>query len=212
MMATPTFNASQVQQERFDRIFRQELQPLMDAICSFAYRLTGERSAADDLVQETYLKAWRFIGRYHEGTNARAWMFRICRNAFINDYRIRKNDPTIVDVDQLGNKSAEDDQRIVWVGQFSTDLTDPSLSDEMLDALNKLPEEFRMVVSLDMEDFSYEEMAAIIGIPVGTVRSRLHRARKSLAKELQEYAQTQGYSVRDEEMPTADNRGKKGKC
>jgi len=208
-MATPTFNASTAQQERFDRIFRQELQPLMDSICSFAYRLTSDRNAADDLVQETYLKAWRFIDRYNEGTNARAWMFRICRNAFINDYRTKKNDPRMVDVDQIGNKHLEGDAKTTWISNISTELNDVQMGDEMTDALNKLTAEFRVVVLLDMEDFSYEEIAAIAEIPVGTVRSRLHRARKSLAEQLLIYAKDQGYGVRDEEMPTKSGRGKK---
>lgn len=209
-MATPTINASTAQQERFDRIFRQELQPLMDAICSFAFRLTSDRTAADDLVQETYLKAWRFIDRYNEGTNARAWMFRICRNAFINDYRTKKNDPKIVDVDKIGSKHIEEDSKTTWISSnIASELHDTQMGDEMTEALNKLTEDFRMVVLLDMEDFSYEEIAAIAEIPVGTVRSRLHRARKVLAEQLRLYALDQGYSVRDEEMPTKSGRGKK---
>jgi RNA polymerase sigma-70 factor (ECF subfamily) len=206
MMATPTYDALKAQQDRFDRIFRQELQPLMDAICSFAYRLTNDRTAADDLVQETYLKAWRFIDRYQEGTNARAWMFCICRNAFINDYRTKRPDVRVVEMEQASGKSVEEIAQINWLENFSNDLTDVSLSDETTQALKRLSDNYRMVILLDMEDFTYEEIAAIVGIPVGTVRSRLHRARLDMAKQLRTYALSQGYNVQDKEAPTKSGR------
>lgn len=208
-MATPTYDALKAQQDRFDRIFRQELQPLMDAICSFAYRLTNDRTAADDLVQETYLKAWRFIDRYQEGTNARAWMYCICRNAFINEYRTKKTDVRMVEVDQASGKTAHEMPQINWLENFTTDLGEVALGDETTEALKKLSDNYRMVILLDMEDFTYEEMAAIVGIPVGTVRSRLHRARLDLAKQLRSYALAQGYNVPDEELPTKSGRTKK---
>lgn len=185
-------------ESRNQRIFERELQPLMDAIFSFAFRLTSDKVQADDLVQETYLKAWRFLDKYHEGTNAKAWLFRICRNAFINDYRDLRNQPYMVDYGDLVKYHNEDDPAMPRYNYLHEEFGNQLMGDEVSQALSNLSDDFRVVVLLDLEDFTYEEIANIINIPIGTVRSRLHRARKILAEKLREYAENQGYAKKDE--------------
>lgn len=179
------------------RIFEQEFVPLLDAVYAFAYRLTGDATAAEDLVQETYLKAWRFIGRYTEETNAKAWLFRICQHAFINEWRKRKTQPYKVDYEDIVVYHNEDEPASQRFGHLRSEQNSDRMGDETTRAINSLTPAFRAVVLLDLEDFSYEEMAALLDLPIGTVRSRLHRARKTLAKQLCQYGKTQGYNVQD---------------
>ena len=171
------------------RIFEQEFFPLLDAVVAFSYRLTGDKTQAEDLAQETFLKAWRFTERYTAGTNAKAWLFRICRNAFINDWRTRKTQPHTRDLDDPSLRQLP----------LATSSVDDNMGDEVTRAMNALTEPFRAVVLLDLEDFTYQEMSVILSIKIGTVRSRLHRARKELAKNLESYGRTQGYNVQDSE-------------
>ena len=164
---------------------------------SAALRMTRNQADAEDLVQDTYLRAYRGFGGFTEGTNLRAWLFRILTNAFINTYRARQRRPTETDLadvedmylyrrlgtlDSLGvSRSAED--------QLFELLTD----DEVKQALEDLPENFRLAVLLaDVEGFSYKEIAEILDIPIGTVMSRLHRGRKAMQKALFEYAEARG--------------------
>ncbi|MDX1910491.1 MAG: sigma-70 family RNA polymerase sigma factor [Saprospiraceae bacterium] len=184
-MATLTYKANNAQ----NRIFEQEFMPLLDAVYAFSYRLTGDRSQAEDLAQETFLKAWRFIERYTADTNAKAWLFRICRNAFINEWRSRKTQPRTRDIDDPG-------VRLLPVAESPRN---DRMGDEVMQAINLLSPNFRTVVLLDLEDFTYEEIAAILDIPIGTVRSRLHRARNVLAKQLEVYGRSKGYNVQDNE-------------
>jgi RNA polymerase sigma factor (sigma-70 family) len=203
IMATLQTTAESMAHVRQSRIFQREFVPLMDAVYSFAYRLTGDATQAEELVQETFLKAWRFIDRYAEGTNAKAWLFRICRNAFINEYRNTRNTPYKVDYEDIVVYHNEDDPAATRYLDLHEEMGGKLMGDEVMYALNGLSDEFRVVVLLDMEDFTYEEIAAIAGIPIGTVRSRLHRARKVLAEKLREYAQAQGYNVQDDEAMTS---------
>jgi RNA polymerase sigma-70 factor (ECF subfamily) len=190
-MATLTYKANNAQK----RIFEQEFMPLLDAVYAFSYRLTGDRSQAEDLAQETFLKAWRFIERYTADTNARAWLFRICRNAFINEWRSRKTQPRTRDID-------DPNVRLLPVAESPRN---DSMGDEIMLAINQLSPNFRTVVLLDLEDFTYEEIAAILDIPIGTVRSRLHRARNVLAKKLEVYGRSKGYNVQDNEGKVGDD-------
>lgn len=199
-MATQTFTADANTELRYYNIFDSEFEPLMDVICSFAYRLTGDRVQANDLVQETFLKAWRFIDRYTEGTNAKAWLFRICRNAFINDYRVTRNLPFKVDYGDLVKYHNEDDPVAPRFTYLHEEMGNKLMGDEVTLAINALTPAFRTVVLLDLEDFTYEEIAAILEIPIGTVRSRLHRARNVLAEKLREYAEAQGFNVQDDDQ------------
>jgi len=199
-MATIHLTANEVAQTRYDRIFELEFQPLLDAVYTFAYRLTSDASQADDLTQDTYLRAWRFIHRYDENTNAKAWLFRICRNAFINDYRSKVRQPYKVNYEDIVVYHNEDEPVAQNYFGLHEELGGKLIGDEVTMALNTLRPEFRLVVLLDLEDFTYEEIAAIASIPIGTVRSRLHRARNILAQTLRDYARGQGYRAQDEEI------------
>jgi len=183
---------------RKDRIFQREFYPLMDAVFSYAYRLTSDRIQAEDLVQETYLKVWHFMHRYTEDTFAKAWLFRICRNAFINEYRSKKSRPYKQDFEDIVVYHNEDDPANPRYFGLHEEMNHSLMGDEMTRALSLLRPDFRTVVLLDLEDFTYEEIAAILDIPIGTVRSRLHRARNVLADKLRDYAEGAGYSVSDD--------------
>jgi len=175
-------------------LFEQELLPHADALYNFAYHLTYNEADANDLVQETFLKAFRFIHSYDSGTNAKAWLFKILKNGFINEYRKKKKEPNKVDYeDIIAFQDADEDNGGVAY-DLREDIFDGMLGDEMTIALNNLPIVFKTVILLcDIEGFTYEEIAKIIDIPIGTVRSRLHRARNMLKESLKEYAEKMGY-------------------
>jgi len=169
---------------------REALVPL-DALYRVALRLTGNAADADDLVQETMLKAYRAWDQYEKGTNAKGWLLTILRHAFINEYRRRTRHPENVDLDTIepfavfGEVQDDDPQ-----GAFFDKIVD----DEVLREIDKLPEAFRETLVLsDVEGMSYQEIAKILEIPVGTVKSRLFRARKVLQGRLYDYAVSQGY-------------------
>jgi RNA polymerase sigma-70 factor (ECF subfamily) len=203
-MATFSNMANNTGGTHYGYIFEREFYPLMDAVYTFAYRLTADATQAEDLVQEVYLKAWRFMNRYEEGTNAKAWLFKICRNAFINEYRSKKSRPYKVDYEDVVVYHNEDDPVAPRYFGLHEEMGSKLMGDEVTLAINALSPSFRSVVLLDLEDFTYEEIAAILEIPIGTVRSRLHRARNVLAEKLREYAEAQGYNVQDDESETAD--------
>jgi RNA polymerase sigma-70 factor, ECF subfamily len=160
-------------------------------------RMTRNPSDAEDLVQETYLRAYRGFKGFEEGTNLKAWLYRILTNTFINTYRAKKRRPEEEDLDEvedlylyrrLGGLEA------AQVGRSAEDeLFDLFTDDEVKDALESLPEQFRMAVLLaDVEGFSYKEIADIVDVPIGTVMSRLHRGRRGLQKRLYEFAVERG--------------------
>ena len=147
----------------------------------------------EDLVQETYLKAYKHIDKYQRGTNAKAWLFRILKNAFINEYRKKVNRPSKVDFDDIV-KYQEGDQEQNLYQDFREEIYQNLIGDEVTNAVNALPTDFRTVLLLcDVEGFTYDEIAKIVDIPIGTVRSRLHRARNMLKKRLYDYAHRSGY-------------------
>ncbi|MFN7258773.1 MAG: sigma-70 family RNA polymerase sigma factor [Cyclobacteriaceae bacterium] len=176
-------------------VFNNEFLPHIRSMYNFGYRLTLDRDDANDLVQDTYLKAYRFVESFQKGTNAKAWLFRILKNSFINDYRKKSKEPNKVDYQEVETYyNSEDVDR-----QITPDLRVESLNnmigDEISNALNSLDVDFKTVIILcDLEGFKYEEMAKILDIPIGTVRSRLHRARNLLKEKLGEYAKTMGYN------------------
>jgi RNA polymerase sigma factor (sigma-70 family) len=181
-------------ERRNDRIFEEEFLPQIDALYTFAYHLTYNEEDANDLVQETYLKAYRFVASYNEGTNAKAWLFRILKNAFINQYRKKSKQPTQVDYEEIINYHDEEDTSYSSFLDLREEMFQDMMGDEVTTAINALPVDFRVVILLcDIEGFTYEEIAKIIDIPIGTVRSRLHRARNMLKEQLRTYAQSLGY-------------------
>jgi RNA polymerase sigma-70 factor (ECF subfamily) len=171
--------------------FENEALVHLDALYRVALRLTGNASDADDLVQETMLKAYRSWDQYQPGTNAKGWLLTILRNSFINEYRRRTRHPETVDVDTIEpfavfNDIQEEDPQ----GAFFDKIVD----DEVLKAIDGLPSAFRETVVLsDVEGMSYQEIGKILGIPVGTVKSRLFRARQMLQGKLYDYAVGNGY-------------------
>ena len=174
--------------------FELEFLPHIEALNTFAFHLTHNEENAADLVQETYLKAFKFIDKYEEGTNAKAWLFKILKNAYINDYRKRNKRPIQVDYEEVSGYHDGDDAPLASYFDLREELFDHMMGDEVTAAINSLPEDFRTVILLcDIEDFSYEEISKIIDVPIGTVRSRLFRARNMLKEKLNNYAKTMGY-------------------
>ncbi|HEX5626003.1 MAG TPA: sigma-70 family RNA polymerase sigma factor [Saprospiraceae bacterium] len=187
-------------QERFEK----EFLPHLEALHTFAFHLTYNEEDADDLVQETFLKAFRFIDKYEVGTNAKAWLFKILKNAYINQYRKDIRKPVQVDYEEVAVYQEEEEGQSAAYFDLREEIFDQMMGDEVSTALNALPEDFRTVIWLcDIEGFSYEEIAKIIDIPIGTVRSRLFRARNMLKDKLKNYAATIGYKdVRGEKSKT----------
>jgi RNA polymerase sigma-70 factor (ECF subfamily) len=178
--------------------FEKEALPHMNALYNFALRMTGDADDADDLVQETYLKAFRFFDKFEKGTNARAWLFRILKNSYINEYRKVKKEPNKVDYNDIENFYENIKSSDVNSNHLVEDVFNNLLDDEISEAISSLPEDFKTVIILsDIEGFTYEEIADFVDCPIGTVRSRLHRARKMLYVRLHKYAQEKGYVKKD---------------
>ncbi len=174
--------------------FEEEIIPHLDAMYNFALRLTSDPSDAEDLVQDTIVKAFRFFSSYEKGTNAKAWLFRILKNSYINNYRRKSKQPNQVDYDEVSTFY----ETIRAERTDTSDLEDKMfrdlIDDDISNALDELPEDFRTVVLLcDVEGFTYEEIANMLDVPIGTIRSRLHRGRNLLKAQLIEYAEKRGY-------------------
>ncbi len=184
------------------RVFDKEFMPHIDSMYNFAFRLTNDEDDANDLVQDTYLKAFRFINSFSQGTNAKAWLFRILKNSFINDFRKKSKEPAKVDYQDVETTyNSEEDAETNQTVDLRVESVQDLIGDEIANALNALPVDFRTVIILcDVEGFTYEEMAKILDIPIGTVRSRLHRARMLLKEKLQSYAKSLGYNVNADSM------------
>ena len=177
-------------------IFNNEFMPHVNSMYNFAYRLTLDSDDAKDLLQDTYLKAFRFIDSFQKGTNAKAWLFRILKNSFINDYRKKSKEPSKVDYQEVESYYNSEDVDRQITPDLRVEALKDMIGDEISNALNALDVDFRTVIILcDLEGFKYEEMAKILDIPIGTVRSRLHRARNLLKEKLSEYAKSMGYKT-----------------
>jgi RNA polymerase sigma factor (sigma-70 family) len=176
-------------------LFEKELLPQADALYNFAYHLTYDAEDANDLVQDAYLKAMRFMDKYSVGTNPKAWLFTILKNAFINEYRKKSRQPNRVDYEEVVNFHQEEEgTNYSTYMDLRVELFENMMGDEVSNAVNSLPEDFRTVILLcDLEGFSYEEIAEILDVPIGTVRSRLHRARNTLKESLRNYAESMGF-------------------
>ena len=187
--------------------FAEQAMPLMSSLYTAALRMTRNPADAEDLVQETYLKAYRAFASFEAGTNLKAWLYRILTNTYINAYRAKKRRPEQADVDDV-----EDLYLYRHLGGLEGATAGRSAEDELLDhltegevkeALESLPEQFRIAVLLgDVEGFSYKEIAEILDIPIGTVMSRLHRGRKALQKRLYDFGHDRG--LVGERQPTAN--------
>lgn len=171
--------------------FEREALVHLDSLYRLALRLSGNEADAEDLVQEAMLRAYRSWERYTPGTNAKGWLLTILRHLFINEYRRKRRHPESVDLDTiepfalLDEKQEEDPQ---------TAFFDRIVDEEVLRAVDQLPEAFREAVMLsDVEGLSYEEIAKVLEVPVGTVKSRLYRGRRLLQGKLHEYAVSMGY-------------------
>lgn len=180
----PVQTAEQKKRE-FEELSLQYMNPLYNA----ALRMTRDGSEAQDLVQDTYLRAYRFYSKFEKGTNFRAWIFKILKNIYINKYRKQQKAPQMVEI-----------SNVELVGDLAADVTPENeffnnlLDDDIKEAMDLLPEEFRDAIILsDLEGFSYKEISEILDRPIGTVMSRLHRGRKLLKNSLREYARRRGY-------------------
>jgi RNA polymerase sigma-70 factor (ECF subfamily) len=176
------------------REFETEAVPHMDILHNYALRLTGNPNDADDLVQETFMKAFRFWDKYEKGTNIRAWLFRIMKNSYINRYRKETKEPNTVDYEEIANFYNTIKHQYTDQNDLQEKIFGGLLEDNVAHAMESLPEDFRTVVILsDIEGLSYEEIAEFVDCPIGTVRSRLHRGRKMLQVTLFDYAKKHGY-------------------
>ena len=179
--------------------FETEALSFLDALYRTALRMTRSEADAEDLVQETYIRAFRFREQFTPGTNLKAWLFRILTNTFINTYRRRQTQPEFTELDGVDEfslyKRMSDLKTSSGAGNPETEFLDGLVDREVKDALGELPEKFRQVVLLDVEGFSYKEIAEMLDIPIGTVMSRLHRGRKFLRKRLLDLAQQRGIAA-----------------
>ncbi|WP_420639458.1 sigma-70 family RNA polymerase sigma factor [Candidatus Poriferisocius sp.] len=178
--------------------FADQAMVYMDQLYSAARRMTRNSADAEDLVQETYLRAYRGFSRFQQGTNLRAWLFRILTNAFINSYRSKQRKPQSVDlasVEDLYLHQRLGGDTLAALGASAEETLMESITEsEIVEALESLPEEFRLAVLLaDVEGFAYKEIAEILDIPMGTVMSRLHRGRKTLQKRLLDFGKERGW-------------------
>lgn len=181
-----------------DSQFEKEFMPFINSLYNFAFRLSLDEDDANDLVQDTYLKAYRFFDSYQPGTNAKAWLFRILKNTFINEFRRKSKQPAKVDYQEVESYYNSDDVDENHTTDLRSETVQELLGDEVAKALNEIDVDFRTVIVLcDIEGFTYEEMAKILDIPIGTVRSRLHRARNLLKDRLVEYARKHGYNTEE---------------
>lgn len=178
--------------------FQKEALPHMDAVYRFALRLSGSRDRAEDLVQETYLRAFRSWDQYTPGTQCKSWLFTICRNVFLRQRERSQRLEEIVSENVDHSSGSIDVINPIWVQAAEADpegeFFDTLVDEEVLEHIQELPEEYRTAVVLsDLEGFSYKEIAEMTGVPVGTVKSRLFRGRRILQQSLFDFAVSMGY-------------------
>lgn len=176
--------------------FEAAAMPFVDSLYNTAFRMTRNSEDAQDLVQETYFKAYRHYDKFQEGTNFKAWLFKILKNSFINNYRKKQSRPLQTDFaeieDAFENRLSDEVSRKIKSPEeeFLKDVLD----EDVQQAMDELPDDYRMAIVLaDLEGFSYKEIAEILEVPLGTVMSRLYRGRKLLEHTMLEYARQHGY-------------------
>lgn len=195
----PSVLSDAERRSRFEGLVGEHL----DGLYRSARRLTRDQTAAEDLVQEAMLKAWRSFHTFQEGTNIRAWLHRILMNAFFDAYRKKTREPELVDQEDVGEfylyDKAREGAALSQAGNPEMEVLDHIMDTEVREALESLPPQFRAAIMLaDVEGFTYNEIAGILGIPIGTVMSRLSRGRHLLQRRLWDYAR-QRHFVRGEE-------------
>lgn len=179
--------------------FNLKFIPFLSQLYNYAFYLTKDEDDANDLVQDTFIKAFRFIENFQEGTNEKAWLFKIMKNGFINDYRKKNSKPVHFSFDTIyesGDNENDDELNNVTDNNYlqTTDAYRGLIGDEVTKALESLQHDYRQIILLaDIEEFSYEELSEILEIPIGTVRSRLFRARNLLKEKLKTYGKNLGY-------------------
>lgn len=204
-MATDTTSATATAEDQREqqRLFEEQALPLLDQLYGGAMRLTRNPQDAEDLIQETYLKAYKNFSSFKQGTNLKAWLYRIMTNTYINSYRKAQRRPTESSADELS-----DFQLYTTSGHDSTGLESAEVAalkqmpdSQISEAMNDLPEDYRMVVYYaDVEGLAYKEIAEVMGTPLGTVMSRLHRGRKLLRAALKDVAREKGIGRDHPEM------------
>lgn len=186
--------------KRLQARFTTDALPLLDQLYGAAMKMTRNPQDAQDLVQETYLKAYAAFSSFEEGTNLKAWLYRIMTNSYINTYRKRQREPYLGAVDDLEDwqLGGAESATAMSARSAEAEAIDRTPATVVTQALNALPEDFRLAVYLaDVEGFSYQEIADIAEVPIGTVMSRLHRGRTRLRQALGEYAHEQGVGLSD---------------
>ena len=178
--------------------FEQQALSFLDALYRTALRMTRSEADAEDLVQETYIRAFRFREQFTPGTNLKAWLFRILTNTFINSYRRKATQPKTTELDDVEESTLHrhmTESTSAPSSEPEREVLDSVVDGEVTQALEELPEKFRTVVLLDVEGFAYKEIAGMLEIPIGTVMSRLHRARKILQTRLYDLAKERGIAA-----------------